>query len=255
MEILHHTLPFNQQGPVSVALPVILTVVCYSLYWFTASSGRLRESFSGSPGSDRAGIIYIVLKRAAGFLLLGMVPVATCFFVFDGYSLADAGLSFNPEKSGFTLLTGLLLSLLIIPVISYSARKPSIIAVYPEIRVARWTGGLMVIEAATWALYLLGYETLFRGVLLLGLAESTGPVIATVVTVVLYSAAHIPKGMTETLAAIPFGIVLCIITLYTGNIWIAFFVHLVNALATSITAIKYNPEMRYAGTRKGGFTA
>ncbi|MEZ5021390.1 MAG: CPBP family intramembrane glutamic endopeptidase [Bacteroidales bacterium] len=62
---------------------------------------------------------------------------------------------------------------------------------------------------------------LFRGVLLFGLAKPLGPVVATAVNVILYSAAHIPKGKGETLGAIPFGMVLCILTLVSGTIWIA----------------------------------
>ncbi|TNF37737.1 MAG: CPBP family intramembrane metalloprotease [Bacteroidetes bacterium] len=246
MKILPGTDPSIVNDALYAVLPVMLTIACYSVYWFIAVSGKLRESISGIFNSGRAAIVQVTVKRVAGFLLMGVVPVAVCLLVFDDYSLADAGLWFNRDKTWFTVISLVLLSLVIIPVIAHNARKPEILALYPEIRASRWTGSLLLVEIVTWALYLFGYEVLFRGVLLFGLAKPLGPVAATAVNVILYSAAHIPKGKGETLGAIPFGMVLCVLTLVSGTIWIAFIAHLVNAVTLTFTAIKYNPGMSYA---------
>lgn len=226
-------------------LPILLTVVFYSLYWVTASSERIKSWFIRNFEAETANILYVLSKRTTGFMLLGVIPLAFLILLPGDFSLADAGVGFNPEKRGFTVISVILLSVIIIPVISRSASKPEIMAVYPEIRAARWTNRMMLGETGSWALYLLGYETLFRGVLLFPLAESLGPVTATVINIVLYSAAHLPKGKMETLAAIPFGTVLCILTLQAGTIWIAFLAHLVNAITTTFTAVKFNPEIVY----------
>ncbi|MRR21691.1 CPBP family intramembrane metalloprotease [bacterium] len=234
----------------SATVPVMLTIVFYSLYWLVKSSGKAKEIIYSRYEPDTANVVHVVFKRCAGFLLLGIVPVALTFLLTEGYTLADAGLGYRPDMRGFTLLGVILMSVLIIPVVSFSARKPSVYEIYPEIRVTGWTGRFLFAELFTWALYLLGYETLFRGVLLFGLAQSTGPVAATIISVILYSAAHLPKNMTETLAAIPFGLVLCLLSLYSGSIWIAFIVHLVNAVTTTITAIKFNPAMNFSISRE-----
>ena len=63
-----------------------------------------------------------------------------------------------------------------------------------------------------WAIYLFGYEFLFRGILLFPLAETVGVWPAIAVNIALYSATHIPKGLDETLGAIPLGLVLCWLT-------------------------------------------
>lgn len=229
----------------SAIVPVMLTVVFYSIYWLVQSSGKAKEIIYSRYEPNTANVVHVVFKRCAGFLLLGIVPVALTFLFTEGYTLADAGLGYRPEMWGFTLMGVILMSVLIIPVVSFGARKPSVYEIYPEIRVTGWTGRFMFAELFTWALYLLGYETLFRGVLLFGLAQSIGPVAATIISVILYSAAHLPKNRAETLAAIPFGVVLCLLTLYSGSIWIAFIVHLINAATTTITAIKYNPAMNF----------
>lgn len=235
-----------QMKAISAVLPVMLTVVFYSLYWFVASSGRLKERVYSRYEQLSANVIHVVLKRSAGFLLLGVLPLVVMALLSENFSPADAGIRSNPETMRFTVLSIALLSLLVIPIVFFSAGKPAVYTIYPEIRASRWTWGLLLAETTTWAVYLLGYEILFRGVLLFGLAHTTGPVAATVINVILYSAAHLPKGKTETVAAIPFGIILCILTLQSGTIWIAFLVHLVNALTTTFTAIRSNPEMSYS---------
>lgn len=232
----------------AVFLPILLTVIFYSLYWATASSDRLKLWFGRNYEAESANILHVLSKRTLGFILLGIVPLVTLMLFKQDFALADAGVGFNPERSGFTVISITLLSLIIIPVISRSARKPEIMAVYPEIRAARWTNRMMLAETGSWAVYLLGYEVLFRGVLLFPLAGSIGSSPAIVINTILYSAAHIPKGKTETLAAIPFGIVLCILTLHSGTIWIAFIAHLVNAVTMTFTAVKFNPGIVYASS-------
>ncbi len=224
---------------------ILLTVIFYTLYWLIASSKGIKEILYARLDPHRANVLHVVFRRVTGFVLLGLLPVAVCILFLKDYALADAGIGFNPETTRFTIISIILLGLVIIPVVSFTARRAKIYSVYPEIRASRWTGQLLLIETVTWALYLLGYEALFRGVLLFGLARLLDPAAAITINVILYSAAHFPKGRTETLAAIPYGIVLCILTLHSGTIWIAFFTHLVNAMTTSLSAIKFNPEMSY----------
>ena len=238
------SVPF--QISLSSVLPVMLTLVFYSIYWIVKSSGKIKGMIYNRYDPVSANVIHVVIKRSAGFFLLGIVPVGLTVLLNDGYSLTDAGLGYRTDAAGFSVLSLILMAVLIIPVVSFSAGKPSVYDNYPEIRVQNWTGRFLFAELFTWALYLLGYEALFRGVLLFGLAESLGPVAATIISVILYSAAHLPKNRTETLAAIPFGVVLCLLTLYSGSIWIAFFAHLINAVATTITAIRSNPSMIFA---------
>jgi len=237
-----------QNDSLIILLPVFLTVVFYALYRVMVSLKWLKTWFIRNFESENANIMFVLLKRTIGFILLGVAPLALFLMLNHDFSLAGAGVGCNPETRGFTVISIILLSLIIIPVVFRGARKPEIMAVYPEIRAARWTSRMMFAETGSWAFYLLGYETLFRGVLLFPLAESLGPVTAIVINVILYSAAHLPKGRSETLAAIPFGAVLCILTLHSGTIWIAFFAHLVNALTMTFTAVKFNPEIVYVRT-------
>ncbi len=97
---------------------------------------------------------------------------------------------------------------------------------------------------AVWAVYLLGYEFLFRGVLLFPLVVEIGLWPAIAVNIALYKGTHIPYGLKITLGSIPLSIVLCLLSVQTGTIWIAFFVHTTIAWTNSLTALKHNPEMK-----------
>ena len=94
-------------------------------------------------------------------------------------------------------------------------------------------------------MYLFGYEILFRGFLLFPLAEHLGVWTAIAINISLYSATHIPKGLEETIGALPLGLVLCILTLASGTIWIAFVVHVAMAWTNSFTALKFHPDIHY----------
>lgn len=109
---------------------------------------------------------------------------------------------------------------------------------------------IVFINALGWAIYLFGYEFLFRGVLLFPLVDSIGVWPAIAVNIALYSATHIPKGLDETIGAIPLGLVLCLLTLASGTIWIAFLVHVAMAWTNSFTALKFHPEINYIKTKK-----
>jgi membrane protease YdiL (CAAX protease family) len=92
---------------------------------------------------------------------------------------------------------------------------------------------------------LFGYEFLFRGVLLFPLVEAIGLWPAIAVNIAIYSATHIPKGLTETIGAIPLAIVLCLIGVQTGNIWVAVFVHIAMAWTNTLITFKKHPDMHF----------
>ncbi|MBK7817530.1 MAG: CPBP family intramembrane metalloprotease [Sphingobacteriaceae bacterium] len=124
-------------------------------------------------------------------------------------------------------------------------KKEANLVNYPQIRAKIWTRKTVIIAALGWALYLFGYEFLFRGILLFPLVETLGVWPAIAINIALYSATHIPKGLHETIGAAPLGLVLCILTLLSGTIWIAFLVHVVMAWTNCFTALKFHPDMRF----------
>ena len=226
-----------------VFLPIVLTLVFFVIYWFTAQSEKIKTSFFTKNTPDQGSIKHVFFTKWFGFVSMGVVPTVLCLMFIPEISLAQYGLAFIPETSVFTVVWTLGLSVLVIPLAYFSAKKPKNLINYPQIRAKVWTKKTLFINLLGWALYLFGYELLFRGVLLVPLVEPLGVWAAIAINIALYSATHIPKGLDETIGAIPLGFTLCLLTLASGTIWIAFFVHLAMAWTNSLTALKYSTEI------------
>lgn len=225
-------------------IPVILTLVFFILYWFTAQSEKVKTYFYNKYEFDKAAYKHIVFTKYFGFVSMGVSPVLLCFIFLD-LPFESYGLTFISQTTVYSLFWIIALSVLVIPMAFISARKEENLVNYPQIRSKIWTNKMAIGNALGWFFYLFGYEFLFRGVLLIPLVESIGMWPAIAINVAMYSATHIPKGLTETIGAIPLGLVLCLLTLGSGTIWIAFLVHVAMAWTNSFTALKYNPNTNW----------
>ena len=226
-----------------ISLPLLLTLAFFSIYWFTSKSEKIKKRFYDKYDHDQASFKHIFFTKYFGFISMGILPTILCLVFLQELTLADLGLTFIYETSLFSLIWILGLSVLIIPLVYFSAKKPKNLINYPQIRAKVWTKKMVFINALGWFLYLFGYEFLFRGVLLIPLIEPLGIWPAIAINIALYSATHIPKGLDETIGAIPLGFVLCLLTISSGTIWIAFIVHVVMAWTNTFTALKFHPEM------------
>jgi membrane protease YdiL (CAAX protease family) len=227
-----------------ICLPILLTLVFFSIYWFTSKSKKIRERFYNKYDHDQASLKHIFFTKYFGFFSMGVFPTIICLFYLPDLTLADLGLTLIYETSLFSLLWILGLSILIVPLVYFSAKNPKNLLNYPQIRAKVWTKKMIFINALGWFLYLFGYEFLFRGVLLIPLIEPLGMWPAITINIALYSATHIPKGLDETIGAIPLGFVLSLLTISSGTIWIAFIVHVVMVWTNTFTALKFHPDMQ-----------
>jgi len=89
--------------------------------------------------------------------------------------------------------------------------------------------------------FLVGYEFFFRAVLLdFCIARITIPA-AIIINVVLYAIAHIFSNRQELIGSVPFGFVLCLITLYTKSVWPAVIIHVMLGLPYDVLTL-YAPK-------------
>ncbi len=228
-----------------ICLPILCTLFFFALYWFVAQSQKIKNVFYSRYDFDKASYRHIIFTKFAGLVLMGVFPILTCLVFLKDYSLADYGLTFISSTTFFSVAWIIALCMLVIPLVYFSAKQEKNWVNYPQIRSKIWTKKMMIMNAVGWFVYLFGYEFLFRGVLLFPLADGLGVWPAIAINIALYSATHIPKGLDETIGAAPLGLVLCILTLMSGTIWIAFFVHVAMAWTNSFAALKYNPETNY----------
>ncbi len=227
-----------------------LGLICFTAYWFISISSRIKKKYYEKFDGETAAYRHIFFVKFAGFLLMGIVPYVIFKISLPEVNLAYFGLTHNPETALFSMFWIVALSILVIPLAYVSAKNPKNFVNYPQIRTKLWDHKIFYINLLGWAIYLFGYEFLFRGILLIPLSETLGIWPAIGMNVALYSATHIPKGLDETIGAIPLGIVLCILTLLSGTIWIAFWVHVALAWTNSLTALKFHTEIHFLPWKK-----
>lgn len=188
-----------------------------------------------------------VSQRYTGVLFLGVLPLLVYFLAMQP-SAQEIGLGFNLHPHAKFWVPGLWVVIFIVHFLH--ARQPDHLSVYPQIRFKQWDLRLLLVNSLSWLAYMTAYEVLFRGILLFGTLPLLGAPGAILLNMALYSLTHIPKGLKETLGALPVGFLFCSITLYTGSIWIALLVHGMLAVANDVFALYFQPEMRFEATRK-----
>jgi len=222
-------------------LTIGLTTICFIAYWYIAKSETVRNNYIKKYGEEMTKVYYIIFQKYTGVLFLGILPTIIVL-IFLPFKLSEYGLNLNNSLTTLYWILGL--GILIFVMNFFAARKPENYKIYPQIRIKEWPPKFVVINAITWICYLFAYEFLFRGILLFACIPALGIWPAIAVNTTIYSCTHMLKSRKEAIAAIPFGIILCIITISTGNIWTAFFAHVFLALTNDYFSLYYNPDMK-----------
>lgn len=228
------------------AVIALLTLhVVFLVYHFAGQAKGYSRLIGGKLHVRRTAVLSVVLQRLTGFMLFGILPALVIVFVFPG-KLSRFGLSQTRSSLPFLGATLFIFPLLIF----FGSRSPKTQKKYPVIQVEKWNGVLVIINAASWALYLLAYEFSFRGFLLFTLAGSFGTVPGLLVVTLIYTYIHLPKGAGETLAAFFFGALVGWIALRTGAIWAPYFAHVVIAVSNDTFCILRREDRTFCFSRK-----
>ena len=231
-----------QPGDFSVVLVILLLTVGFVTYWFLAESPAVRRGVVGPGAKTASSARWVVCQKLLGVFFLGAVPLTVVLLALP-YSLHDYGLGFQNTGTSLRWVFGL--AMVIFPLNIRAARRPQNLDYYPMIRSPHWPPRLVLINSTATILYLLAYELLFRGILLSVCTAVLGVWPAIAINVALYSTTHLPKGPAETIGAIPFGLLVCYITLTTGTIWVAVVVHVILSLSNDYLSVHYNPSMQF----------
>lgn len=158
----------------------------------------------------------------ASGVLLALVPVLVARYVC-GLRLTDLGLGLGRWREGLVwLLVGIPLAVLAGWI---AAGQPAMRAVYPLQPAIGQDPGAFAAYAAMGFLYYGGWEVLFRGVLLFGLARYMGEGQANLVQTGLSVTAHFGRAFNETFSALPAGLVFGAIALRVRSIWYVALIH------------------------------
>lgn len=233
---------FTQEN-LKVFIPIAGTLTGFIIFWFVQSSEKVKQRYLKKHGNDKGSARFYIQTRYLGAISMGVLPAFAFFIAFPETKFSDLGISMPGANWPKTVLWIIGLGTLMATMAYFSAKNPKNLEKYPQIRAKKWSKKMVWSNLASWAGYLLGYEFLFRGVLFFPLVEAIGLWPAIAVNIGMYSSTHIPHGLGQTIGAIPLSIVLCLLTISTGNIWIAFFVHVAMAWTNTTVSLKHHPHM------------
>jgi membrane protease YdiL (CAAX protease family) len=223
----------------SIAVFAIASTFILSFSYFL-----ILEKLEDKAGSTvRARIVSrYIWRKLSGFILFGLITVVLAVLIFK-IRPSDYGVTMGSSLEFWPWL--LIASVFFILLNFFNSRNPELREKYPEMRLQTWNFPMILLAAAGWVIYLAGYEFLFRGLLLFGCYNAFGYWPAIVINLALYSALHLPKGLKEATATIPFGILICYLTLETHSIYPAILIHSLQAVSCEITCLWRNPEMKF----------
>jgi len=243
-ELLNVDISFKYED-LRVFIPIVVGLLSFIIFWFSWKSDWFEKMMTDRFGEERGKANGIIYSKIFGGLLMAILPTATYLIAFPETRLADLGLVLNNSTLFAVLVWIIGFGGLMIFLVAYNARKEATLEYYPQIRARNWTRKIMRGNLLGWATYLFGYEVLFRGVLLFSLTDVIGLWPAIAINVAIYSATHIPKGLTETIGALPLGVAFCLISIQTGSIWVAVAVHIAMSWTNTLITFKRHPEMQY----------
>ncbi len=126
----------------------------------------------------------------------------------------------------------------------FASRGQANLEEFPKIRLSNWSLGLVYHNIFSWLVYLVGYEFLFRGIMLFPLVPVLGFWTTATLGTVLYSLSHYPKSLREALGAIPFGIILAWVAWETQSVWPCIWIHACLAISNSLFSLYHQPNMK-----------
>jgi membrane protease YdiL (CAAX protease family) len=221
---------------------IIITMSCYYIYYFLITSQRINLYFTKKYSGTSFYLHRILFNKLAGFIFFACIPGALCFSLWHT-DFSSFGITLKKIVENWYWLVGL--PALIYLVNYFSAKNPDVYAHYPQMRIKVWSAGTFLLSSLGWFIYLVGYEFLFRGILLLSCAEAFGLWPAVTINIAIYSAIHLTNGLKETIGAIPFGLIACLLMLYSGTLLIPIAMHISLSMSTEFYTIRNNPDMKF----------
>jgi hypothetical protein len=213
----------------------------YTIHYELLYGTMLRQRLERRMSHDSAEIARVLIARGSLVLFFLLVP-ALLLPVVGGTFRFGSFLhgSFAWDRAG--LVAGLIA--VIVGLLAVNPGRSRLAVDYPQMRLSEWSGGRVALNLTAWAAYLFAYEWMFRGLLLIPLLP-LGMAPAFAINTAIYVAVHVPKGRSEAVGAVVFGLISCYLAVTWGTIWAPFLMHFALSATNSIIAIRENEEMRF----------
>lgn len=228
----------------SARVPLVLvlgTTAAFVAAYYGLTPARLQPATTNAADDQGWGVVRARCVQGTLFLVAAVALVPLSGIAWSDTLLGVPDLA--RSAVGMAVLAVVLLGASL-----PAAGKPAMLARYPDIRIRPFGGIWRLRSAAAWALYLLGYEALFRGVLVAGLATVWDPVTAVVVHTAIYVLAHLHKPAAETVSCFVMGPVFAILAWWTDGFWAPWLLHVIIAVANENASARAAAKSREGGS-------
>ena len=183
---------------------------------------------------DRGGVVsspVLLLLHAAGIILFGLIPLLvkqTTGFRFFTAESTDGG---PTALSIFLLVVIVLLATKLARKEAHLHKGMAPIGQQPS---SAYLAAYFLLRIA----FIVAYECWFRGFLLMDSVAQFGVSVAVCINVALYTLLHTVNGRKEMLGCIPFGLLLCSVCIWMGQVWPADLLPLALTFSYEITLLQ-----------------
>jgi membrane protease YdiL (CAAX protease family) len=222
----------------SFAILLMVITVGFLAYWFLVESKKMKDFLNNKFKDDKATLIWFIANKSLGFLIFGIIVPIVALTLYPTLSLKDLAFQFPVNTKGlFIFIVATILALLVGII---KNKRGKIEDRYPEVGL----NNSLVVDFVFWALYLLSYEFMFRGVLLFIAIGEVGLSTAIGINIAIYALAHVPKGTQEAFGALLLGLLLCLLTYNSSSILYAWIIHLALAISNDFSASYYKKRIK-----------
>jgi len=217
----------------NAALSVLFVTIVLLLYFYFGIQDFFAKSFPSVDNIDYWKYIYHNFIPLFLFFILGIIFIK---FVLKA-KLKDYGLGLGDRRAGFKLLT-FAAPILILAGFT-TVWDSGMNQMYPLAREVIYAPfGFVFLYYLSYIAYYIGWEFLFRGLLVFSL-EKRGPLLAIMVSTMISALIHssiagFGKPFAETASAIIAGVAFGYTAYRTRSIWYSFFMHAIVGFSTDL---------------------
>lgn len=229
------------QNTTGFATPIVIlfSILFFYCFYYFSTSDLPEKICKNINRLIHKKVAAFLVKKGSGLLLLGVLP-GLLYFFFVNRDFGNFGFSLVHLKNNYQII---ILLVLIIAAILYVNQKVNRQNNSLQIELTEWNFLLFLINSFGWIIYLLGYEFLFRGILLFECYNSFGFWPAIAINITLYSAIHMVNGKAQTIGALIFGGIASYLTLTRGTILIPIIMHVSLSVLSDYYSIVYNSKL------------
>lgn len=225
----------------NTSIVILSTVIFYYIYYYFKTSNLPERLCTLIYQPAQKLVVVFMVKKISGFLILGLIP-GILYFIFFNKDFEKFGFSIEHFSNNLYVIATLIA---VITAILFLNQKINEHNNTLQIKLTEWNILLFLVNVIGWIIYLVGYEFLFRGILLFECYNSFGFWPAVAINVTIYSAIHMVNGKAQAIGALIFGGIACYLTLSLGSLLIPILMHILLSIISDYFSIRYNVGLNF----------